>query len=221
VKDSNQQEKSNQYRGPDRLTFTIGTEGEIDIAVYAALDNTYAKIFANAAEELRSDPDNLQISVRAILFGCFWIEAICNRVLEEVLKKYLPASAFPVLWKILARRPILEKFSILSSFRDSSTIIEATKVASSLSKAFHFRNKLVHFQDEELVVAQQRPPDDLDALLANGLADHPFVADIRTSASKIVESIQPSVDWLEGISASLSPSRKETPPDNSQWKDAV
>jgi hypothetical protein len=34
VKDSNQQEKSNQYRGPDRLTFTIGTEGEIDIAAH-------------------------------------------------------------------------------------------------------------------------------------------------------------------------------------------
>jgi hypothetical protein len=53
------------------------------------------------------------------------------------------------------------------------------KVASSLSKAFRFRNKLVHFQDEELVIAQQRSPDDLDTELASGLADHPFVADLR------------------------------------------
>ena len=211
MSDPNQQETPDQYRGPDRLTLTIGAEGDIDLAVYAALDRTYARIYASAAEELRSDPDNLQVSVRAILFGCFWVEATCNRVLEEVLKKYLPASAFPVLWRTLARRPIPEKFSILSSFFDSKTITEASNVVSSLSKAFHFRNKMVHFQDEEVVVAQQIPPDKLESLLTGGHSNHPFVTEIRLNASKIIESFQPSIDWLEGISESLSPPSKKIP----------
>lgn len=204
MRDSNQPEKPIGQSGPDRLTVNIGPAGEVELSVYAALDSTYGKIFVGAVAELRSDPSNLQVSVRAILFGCFWVEATCNRVLEEALKRYLPVLAFPVLWKTLARRPILEKFSILASFRDSKTLAEATNIASGLTKAIQLRNKLVHFQDDELVVARQVVPDDLEALFAGALADHPFVADIRASAFKIVESIQPSIDWLESISTGLS-----------------
>jgi hypothetical protein len=130
--------------GYGRINVTIGDSGNIEsVSVEAALESAYAHMFTVARSEYEAHQD-LFSAIRTIVFGCFWLEAICNKTLNEQLQWNLPTSAHPVLWRILNRRPFMEKFSVIAAFRGADALQQADAVGSDLAKLFQLRNKLVH-----------------------------------------------------------------------------
>ena len=52
----------------------------------AGLDNFYSQIFSNARRSISRSPENLKAGINIVIFGIFYIEALTNRILREVVK---------------------------------------------------------------------------------------------------------------------------------------
>jgi len=192
--------------GYGRINVTIGESGTIEaVGVEAALESTYAEMFAVARSDFEADPQDLQAAIRVIVFGCFWLEATCNKCLNELLQRYLPTRAHPVVWKILTRRSFMEKVSIISGFSGGDTFQPASTVGADLAKVFQLRNRLVHFKDEESIVAGPLPLEKFLESFPSGFGDHPLIADLRqANIDACTWGVTAGVAWLEAASAAES-----------------
>src|ERR1700734_2989172 len=129
-----------------KLTFFEG--GITSVSVGTGLDVTYARLFEAACVEARSEA-SVDAGVKVVLFGCFWIEAVCNECLRELLKgAFLSEAVLSALWKALERVRAGTKLEILAS-------VHPTQVADTLKRAsglFELRNRLAHFKEAYIEV---------------------------------------------------------------------
>jgi hypothetical protein len=191
------------------INLIIGTAGDIEnISIEARLDLTYGKMFAAATAKFQSDPENYAPAIEALVLGCLWLEAVSNRVLHQVLEKHVP-TASSVLWRILARQRFLEKIQIISSFHPEVSQT-SPNLGSNLGAVFQLRNKLVHFKEEETVIAERQSLDEFLKDFPGDYPDHPLIAHLRQpKIDPLVHCVQDGVHWLEAVYERVSPNAEK------------
>ena len=64
------------------------------------------------------------------------------------------------LWKILRKSSVLEKFQLFSVLADKSQAPQYCHLSPKLKKIFDLRNRLAHFKDEDIKIADQIRSDE-------------------------------------------------------------
>jgi hypothetical protein len=133
-------------------SFKVGFEnGEIKaISLNAQLDEIYKKMFHNSRRSARRHPVDIDHGIKVIVFGCFWVEALCNNYLKIILNLESKKIEFSnVIWKKLKISNFFYKFEIISTFAIHSKQEQYVDLLSGLRKVFELRNRLAHFKDED------------------------------------------------------------------------
>jgi hypothetical protein len=138
--------------------------GEIvGVSVNAALDSAYERLFKTAQGELQQANTSIDVGIRLIVFGCFWLEAVCNETFRDTLLVAVSPRRFAeALWKANRRAGFLDKLLILSAFLKDPESEHAGDLLRELKKVFDLRNRLAHFKDEDTPVAAKFEIKDFD-----------------------------------------------------------
>lgn len=120
-------------------------DGEVvGVSVGTGLDASYANLVNQASTEALSVPSR-DGGVKVVLFGCLWLEALCNANLHELLESAdLPEPTRLSLWKALERVQTAIKLDILASIEAP----EDSELLKHVRALFQLRNRLAHFKEE-------------------------------------------------------------------------
>ena len=126
-------------------------KGEIKaISLNAQLDLVYQRLFQNSRKSAQRKPLDVDHGIKVIIFGCFWLEALCNNHFREVLKLESKNREFGIaIWKKLKRSNFFDKLEIISTLSSSDQRDKYNKLLPSLKRVFDLRNRLAHFKDED------------------------------------------------------------------------
>lgn len=128
--------------------------GEIvDVSVNAGLDLAYERLFTTAVDELQGVEPAVDVGIRLIVFGCFWLESVCNETFRDLLLATVkPDIAARSLWEIVERSPFLAKFSAVSAFAKTPDDDRVKELFRNAKCLFDLRNRLAHFKDSDTSV---------------------------------------------------------------------
>jgi G:T-mismatch repair DNA endonuclease (very short patch repair protein) len=127
-------------------------DGQItDIALKADLDHIYGRMFSSARVAALKNPDKIRNGIKAIIFGCFWMEAKCNNFLKylinhELVKEHLRKS----VWESLERVDLLRKLNIFLALAQDIGFAKDSTPLRKLKKVIKLRNRLAHAKEKEI-----------------------------------------------------------------------
>jgi len=152
-------------------------DGEIvGVSVGAASDEVYKRMFDSARLEAEKASAPIECGITVVIFGCFWLEAACNRNLEKLLTEIVnPPSVGSVLWRTVERRSTIEKLEVLISFSKHG---DHRATVSDLKGTFRLRNRLAHFKDEQTSVEEAMEHYEFVRKLSE-FPDHELVRELR------------------------------------------
>lgn len=168
------------------------------MSVGTGLDMGYANLFQEASTQAHSAPSR-DAGVKVILFGCFWLEALCNACLREFLESgFLPEAIQISLWKALERVKTATKLDILASIEGPETL-ELLKHVKAL---FELRNRLAHFKEEFAEVPAPRAVHDeafFDKLPETELIDLLKPPALESSIRHVLQT----KEWLDKVKRAI------------------
>jgi hypothetical protein len=135
------------------IKITVVPGGIAGVSINAGLALAYELLFRAAQAELRRGYTSPEVGIRLIVFGSFWLEAVCNETLRDTLLAVVVPRAFgEALWELNKRATFLDKFSVLSVFAKSNPDYDKD-LFRALKEILDLRNRLAHFKDADTVVA--------------------------------------------------------------------
>ena len=143
-------------RRPKSYTLTIGKDGGIaKVSAITPLDLIYKRIFDNARRSVRQNPTNIENGIKAIVFGCFWLEARTNTIVRDAIHSESSNDRFgKLIWEHVKKASIFDKLNLISAFCTDEQLQEFKSLNSKLRKTFDLRNRLAHFKGEEQLLAK-------------------------------------------------------------------
>jgi hypothetical protein len=113
------------------------------------LDTLYRDLFLQAKRSVKQNSRSTYTGVRVVLFGTFYIEALLNRLVKDLLFDELKEEKHAAqVWRAIEKTNIISKLSVVLS----STPRYQEKMNDYLAKARRIldqRNRLVHSKDED------------------------------------------------------------------------
>ena len=138
--------------GKLKITFEAGEI--VVVSVNAGLDLAYERLFDSARQQLQQPEPPIEAGIQLIVFGCFWLEAVCNEVLRDLIRASMkPSTAAEAGWEIIKRASFQSKLSTISAFTKAPDPARSNAIARDLSELFGLRNRLAHFKDEDEPIA--------------------------------------------------------------------
>ncbi|MGC2404543.1 MAG: hypothetical protein WA510_32430 [Acidobacteriaceae bacterium] len=153
-------------------------DGEIvGVSTNAALELAYGRLFKSAQAELQAGA-SIDVGIRLLIFGCFWLEAVCSQTLRDVLSASVtPKTLGKALWDANKRASFLDKLLILLASTKNPDLENGKTLMVDLKKVFDLRNRLAHFKDDDTPVTKleledidKYPDPELNAQLRSALA---------------------------------------------------
>jgi hypothetical protein len=147
----------------------------------AGLDNFYSQIFANARRSIARSPENLKAGIFIVIFGIFYIEALSNRILREVVINESHDSAYGTInWEIIKRASLLDKLRLIFSLSVESLKAKYNELLPEIKKTIELRNRLAHFKDSdsELIESITSMEDLIE--IFEGKNDPPLIMELKS-----------------------------------------
>lgn len=131
------------------------------VYINAGLDEFYKRLFIKAKVSAKRFPNNPEHGIKVIIFGVFYIESICNGLLQQALSsrispKYLAKS----IWEGIKRSNIHTKLDIVISASGWDRA-KSKKYLNKVERLFKLRNRLAHFKDKDQPWLGPVLPEDL------------------------------------------------------------
>ncbi len=125
------------------------------VYINSHLDLIYKKLFNNACRNIQRNPRKIEHGIKALIFGCFLLEAYSNEYLKYFLDNIIDKRKFGgYLWEALKRANVLDKIKIISAFASGTQLRQYNSFKAKLKKAFDIRNRLAHFKDKDYQIAE-------------------------------------------------------------------
>jgi hypothetical protein len=154
---------------------------------------------------LRRKTIAIEDSIKAIIFGCFWIEARTNNVMQDFLWRSLGRKPIREhVWQQLKKSSVIEKLSVIMTLCTSEETKQLQLLIPRLRKAFELRNRLAHFKAEEESLHNSPMTEAQVIELAVSFPETELVS-ILTSQAIMKEHTAAIVDgaaWLESARSS-------------------
>lgn len=117
----------------------------------AGLDASYMQMFLKAKQAVGTHRWGHETGIKIVLFGTFYIEAVLNRFVKDLLFKEIPSEDHAhSIWRAIEKTNIISKLSVAIS----SSPRHKPRMEEYLAKARRIldqRNRLVHSKDGETV----------------------------------------------------------------------
>src|SRR5262245_55794643 len=115
-------------------------DGKISgIFINTNLDTIYERMFNTAKRNIKRYT-NIENGIKIIVFGCFWLEATCNKLLRELIFSQVDADEFAKeLWDTLKRGNFQEKLQKLVIFANDEQRKKLSKLTSKIKSLFELR----------------------------------------------------------------------------------
>jgi len=135
--------------GSLKLKFVLGQI--VGASTNAGLDAVYQRMFDAAKGKIRRAPNKVEHGIRAIVFGAFLLEAVCNELYKDFLEGQIPNPRLArAIWSATARLAIPEKLRIATTGRALDKA-EIDRQMGKIKALFDLRNRLAHFKDTDAV----------------------------------------------------------------------
>lgn len=133
-----------------RVTFDFDGTGKVAAQLSSALETEYEKIFRRSRLSIIRNNKNVSQSIILIVFGCFLLEAHCNRIIKSFIESDDSLIKInKILWDRLKRSTTLEKFALIKEYGDKKHLHEYSIFKQKLSDIIELRNKLAHYKDDK------------------------------------------------------------------------
>lgn len=139
----------------DRRKISISfDEGEIDsIRAHSGLGTFYQSIFKKAKAELDDDPRSIRAGIKLVVFGCFWVEALCNERLKGIIRESVDNTGLArAFWHSVERQSSLEKIRLMGRVSDGVADTRIDDVIRRLKPTYDLQNRLAHYKPDEAVI---------------------------------------------------------------------
>lgn len=184
-----------------KIRTVISKTGHISISGNAGLDLTYRELFQSATTELQQGNSKTELGVRLIVFGCFWLEAKCNDTLRKLLEHSTKlGTTATVLWdQGVERASFHAKFAIVSAFAKSADANRVKILKTQMKQVFDLRNRLAHFKDPYLEIAEGTDVHEVVKVLEN-LPEAELITHLKPPRLQTYEtSIAEGIAWLSEV----------------------
>jgi hypothetical protein len=205
------------------LIVTYGDNGAIEmVSINTPLEIVYDGMFKDAERRMRRKTTSIEDGIKAIVFGCFWIEARTNNVMQDFLWRSLGRNPIREhVWQQLKKSSIMEKLSVIGTLCTPQEVNQLQSLTPRLRKAFELRNRLAHFKAEE-EPAPNTPTTVAQVIeLAMTLPETELVS-ILTSRAVMKEhaaAIRDGADWLESVRSSKLAAQQSVQPTSGTPRD--
>jgi hypothetical protein len=178
------------------------------VSVSAGLDLAYRRLFEAAKAELRKTNTSIEAGISLIIFGCFWLEAVCSETLKVLLQASMnPPSVADVTWDTIKRASFHAKFSLASAFARKPDPQRAKRLSADIVPVFDLRNRLAHFKDEDIPVTGPLTAEEFKAQF-DQFPDADLIEKLRPPSTNIyAEAIEAGISWLNEIHSEYFPSQ--------------
>jgi hypothetical protein len=185
---------------------TYSDNGAIEtVSINTPLEIVYDGMFKDAERRLRRKSITIEDGIKVIIFGCFWVEARTNNVVQDFLWRSLGRNPIREhVWQQLKKSSIMEKLSVVGALCTEEETNQLKLLTPRLRKAFELRNRLAHFKAEE-ELAPNTPETTAQVIeLAVSLPETELMSVLtsRTIMKEHSAVIQESADWLESVRSS-------------------
>lgn len=176
----------------------------VRISASPGLDRLYRDIFYDCQSRL-VEQASLKTRVQIVVFGCFWIEAVANSLLQLVLDESLSTSEIrESVWESVKYQNIHQKLEIIATDAGGRHETRWEVFAGRLKYAFDLRNRLVHFKDEYHSLREGDPESIQDLLIeVAGPSANPIPEELSflsvESVNKAARAIRVAGIWLEHV----------------------
>ena len=176
-------------------------EGQITgVFVNAGLDSIYEHIFQNAKRNTQRNPTDVVHGIKVLVFGCFWLEALCNDCLKYFLNNWVKQKTFcESLWDTLKRANIIDKFTIISAFATKKQLQQYESLLPSLKRVLDLRNRLAHFKDKDFRIADTVDVNEAISLILSA-PEPELIQELKgLKIKKHGEAITRSKNWVGSV----------------------
>src|SRR5688500_5913653 len=133
------------------IIVTYSDNGAIEtVSINTPLEIVYDSMFKDAERRLRRKTIAIEDGIKAIVFGCFWIEARTNNIMQDILWRSLGRNPIREhVWQQLKKSGVMEKLSVIATLCTPQEAKQLQLLIPRVRKAFELRNRLAHFKAEE------------------------------------------------------------------------
>ena len=186
----------------DGKVTTTFVDGDITgVSMNVGLDFVYERLFKAAEAELQGVAPPLEASIRLIVFGCFWLEAVCNETVRDLLRATVrPDVGAEAIWEVVERSKFSAKLSIVAALAKTPDHKQAERVAKELDQVFGLRNRLAHFKDKETQVAGAIAHDEFETVL-RALPEPDLAVQLKPALMGVrAQAVANGIAWLKEVS---------------------
>jgi hypothetical protein len=163
----------------------------VGVSINPSLDVSYERLFKAAREAVEAPTAGIDAGVQVIVFGCFWLEAVCNQHLRTLLcTRLTPARVGSVIWERMERTSFLDKLCVLHSFEKKPDAAGYRELSADAKRLFDLRNRLAHFKDQDTPIAGPMTLPKLMKLIPSapdpGLTEELCTPKVRLHADSVI-----------------------------------
>ncbi len=147
----------------------------------ARLDNFYSQIFSNARRSISRSPENLKAGINIFIFGIFYIEALTNRILREVVKNESHDNEYgKITWELLKRASLLDKLRLIFSLSVETLKTKYQELLPEIKRSIELRNRLAHFKDSDAELIESITSMEDLIKIFEGKNDPPLIIELKS-----------------------------------------
>lgn len=120
------------------------------IFINTALDQIYRRMYLEAKRDSIKYSSDIEDGIRVVIFGAFYLEALCNSLFKEKLLKQIESPTWAKsIWSATKKMGIIEKLKLVTEAKQTSKDEETKEYFKKIQRVFELRNRLAHFKDED------------------------------------------------------------------------
>ena len=192
-----------------RLNFEYKNGRITGVSISANLGWFYERMLSEHQSAFQRDPHDIPTNIGMVVFGCFWLEAICNEYTRFILLKESKSEKFgKLVWQKAKRLKLPEKMDLICVVATAKQVDKFKSLSNGINRAFELRNRLAHFKDEDEKLASRISKERADQLVQQS-SDPALIRELKPpKINTHVRSIVAAAKWVESTYRSYCQRRK-------------
>ena len=154
------------------------------------IDKFYRRMFIKAKKAVERNSENIENGIKLIIFGCFYIESLCNELYKNVLFLNISNKKLSqAMWNGTKKMNIKEKFNL--TFEAVTEKLEfQNEYLKNIQTIFNLRNRLAHFKDDNIECTDYIKPDNNINITQKGFLDEDTFKKLNIPEPELIRELK-------------------------------